>query len=131
MVEAFVLTRKLPVHRSAPVRTTMHKPYVKTSADKVRMRPGAFSWYQGDAFVESAVAQANDKRQPADTELKKTLSRRVFPLVIPVRDTVSMVSAGVNALYPIWYASKGRCVWEEKEKQCGWSVYEVNNHGRH
>lgn len=93
-----VLTRKLPVHRSAPVRTIMHKPYGKTSAAKVRMRPGAFFWYQGDVLVESAVAQAKDRRQPAETELRKTLSRRVFPLVTPIRDTISMVSAGVYAL---------------------------------
>jgi hypothetical protein len=92
------LTRKLPVHRSAPVRTTMHRPYGKTSADKVRMRPGAFSWYQGDAFVDRTVAQAKERRHPVETELRNTLSRRVFPLKTPARDTISIVSAGVYAL---------------------------------
>ena len=61
----------------------------------VRMRPGAFSWYQGAALVESRVAQAKERRQPAETEEKKILSRRMFAFVTPARPTISAVSAGV------------------------------------
>jgi hypothetical protein len=83
---------KLPVHKSAPVSTIMHSPYGKTSADTVRIRPGAFSWYQGDAFVDKAVAQAKASRHPADTELKNTLSNRMLPFRTPIRETISAVS---------------------------------------
>lgn len=67
----------------------------------MRIRPGAFSWYQGDELVLTAVAQAKARMQPALTLLKKTLSRRMFALTTPARETSSAVSAGEYALYCI------------------------------
>lgn len=83
------------MQRSAPVRMIKVNPYGKTKALIVRIRPGAFSWYQGLLFVLSVVPQARANRQPADTALKKTLSRRIFPLRVPARATDSVTSAGV------------------------------------
>lgn len=45
------------VKRSEPVRTIMTKPIGKINAAIIRMRPGAFSWYQGAALTERVIAQ--------------------------------------------------------------------------
>jgi hypothetical protein len=88
-------TIKDPVHRSAPVRIIKANPYGKTNALIVRINPGAFSWNQGLLFVLRTVPQANAKRHPAENALKKTLSRRMLPLLRPARETNSVTSAGV------------------------------------
>jgi len=88
-------TRKEPVHRSLPVSTTMHKPYGKTKAAIVRIKPGASDWYHGEAFVLMSVAQAKARSMPAMTDDMNTLSRRELPFATPARDTISAVSAGV------------------------------------
>ncbi|GMF76598.1 unnamed protein product [Aspergillus oryzae] len=61
------------------------------------MSPGAFSWNQGVVLVLRTVPQAKASRHPADTALKKTLSRRILPLATPARPTNSITSAGVKA----------------------------------
>lgn len=71
---------KDPVQRSAPVKIIMHKPYGKTSAEIVRIRPGALSWNQVVVLVLRAVPQAKARRHPAEKALKKILSRRMLPL---------------------------------------------------
>jgi hypothetical protein len=85
------------VHKSAPVKIIMHNPYGKTSALIVRINPGAFSWNQVLVFVLRAVPHAKASRHPAETELRKTLSRRVFPLAMPARATRLITSVGVYA----------------------------------
>lgn len=62
----------------------------------VRIRPGAFSCHQGAVLVLRAVAQANASKHPAETPLKKTLSRRMLPLMEPAMVTDSTTSAGVR-----------------------------------
>lgn len=84
----------VPVQRSAPVSTIITKPKGKINAPIDRIKPGAFSWYHGDAFVLRALAAAKERRQPADTAERKTLSGRMLPFFTPARDTISMVSAG-------------------------------------
>ena len=76
----------------------MTNPYGKNSAEIVLIKPGAFSWYHGALLVLREVAHANARRAPAETELKKTLSSRMFPFTTPARETISMVCAGVYAL---------------------------------
>lgn len=88
---------KDPVHKSAPVRMIMHNPYGNTNALIVRINPGAFSWNQVLVFVLRAVPHAKASRHPAETELRKTLSRRVLPLTIPARATRLITSVGVYA----------------------------------
>lgn len=84
-----------PVHKSAPVKTIMHNPYGKTSALMVRISPGAFSWNHEVVFVLKTVPHAKARRHPAENALRNTLSRRIFPLVTPARETSSATSAGV------------------------------------
>lgn len=60
-IAATVVNIKDPVQRSDPVRTIMVRPYGKTRAASVRIRPGAFSWYHGDVIVDRRVAQAKDR----------------------------------------------------------------------
>lgn len=85
------------MHKSAPVKIIMHNPYGKTSALMVRINPGAFSWNQVLVFVLRAVPHAKASRHPAETELRKTLSRRVLPLAMPARATRLITSVGVYA----------------------------------
>lgn len=47
----------LEVKRSAPLRTIMMSPTGKNMAEIVRIRPGAFCWYQGAASVDNVTAQ--------------------------------------------------------------------------
>jgi len=61
------------------------------------MRPGALSWNHGAVLVLKALAAAKERRHPAETEDKKTLSTRMLPFFTPALDTSSMVSAGVYA----------------------------------
>lgn len=91
------LTINDPVQRSAPVRMIMHKPYGKTRALIVRIRPGAFSWNHGVVPVLRTVPQAKASRHPAETEERKTLSRRMCPRTTPDRATVAKTSGGVRA----------------------------------
>lgn len=75
--------------------TISTKPNGKTNAPIVLIRPGALSWNHGAVFVLNALAAAKERRHPADTADRKTLSGRMFPFFAPARDTISMVSAGV------------------------------------
>ena len=52
-----VRTMTLLVKRSEPLRTIMMSPTGKNMAEIVRIRPGAFCWYQGAASVASITAQ--------------------------------------------------------------------------
>ena len=45
------------VKRSAPDSTIITRPIGKKSELTLRIRPGAFSWYQGAASVERRTAQ--------------------------------------------------------------------------
>lgn len=47
----------LLVKRSAPLKTIMMSPTGKKMAEMVRISPGALSWYQGAASVDSITAQ--------------------------------------------------------------------------
>ena len=75
----------------------MHKPYGKTRALMVRIKPGAFSWNHGVVPVLKTVPQAKASIHPAETELRNTLSRRMLPRVTPDRATAAMTSYGVRA----------------------------------
>ena len=86
-----VVYMKLPVQRSVPVSTIMHRPYGNTSAASTRIRPGAFSWYHGDELTVRSVAQAKDKSMPAITADMKTLSRRMCALATPAREMSSIL----------------------------------------
>ncbi len=75
----------------------MIKPTGKTIAEIVRMRPGAFAWNQGEEFVESDNAQPKESNAPPKKELANSLSIRVRAFLAPMRDTSSVVCAGVKA----------------------------------
>lgn len=92
---------KDPVHRSAPVRRIIHNPYGKTNALMVRISPGAFSWNHGFALVLKTVPQANASRQPADIELNRTFSSRIFPFWTPAFVTARKTSTGDRESCPI------------------------------
>lgn len=47
----------LLVKRSEPLRTIMMSPTGKNMAEILRIRPGAFSWYQGAASVDKVTAE--------------------------------------------------------------------------
>lgn len=89
------LTIKLPVHRSAPVDKIATRPHGKIIAPSNAIIPGAFSWYHGDTETEREQAHAKASRQPAMKELMKTLSTRMFALIVPAREHSSVVSLGV------------------------------------
>lgn len=74
--------------------TIITKPNGKIRAPAVLIKPGALSWNQGDAFVLKALAAAKERRQPAETADRKTLSGRMLPFFTPALDTSSIVSAG-------------------------------------
>ena len=77
----------------------------------MRLRPGAFSWYQGAASVESATAlqdqrerwqcakayQPKPRRGPVIKLFTKSLSSRVVAFLAPMRHTSSVVCWGVKA----------------------------------
>ena len=65
---------KVAVTSSEPVRTIMQRPYGKTRAEIVRIKPGASDWYQGDALVLTAVAQTKESSIPAITADMNILS---------------------------------------------------------
>jgi hypothetical protein len=73
------------------------KPTGKTIADIVRMSPGALVWNHGEEFVERARAQPNEIRAPPMKELINILSILMQAFFAPIRDTSSVVWAGVNA----------------------------------
>lgn len=94
---ATVVNRNELVQRSAPVRRIIDKPYGKIKALTVRINPGALPWYHEAALVLSNVPQAKANKLPAKTELKKTLSKRLWPFAVPVRLTAATTSAGESA----------------------------------
>lgn len=94
---ATVVNRNELVHRSAPVNRIIARPYGKIKALRVRIKPAAFSWYHDAALVLSNEPQAKANRLPAKTELKNTLSSRLWPLTVPVRLTEAITSGGESA----------------------------------
>lgn len=60
----------------------------------MRIKPGAFSWNQGEELVLKTVPHAKESKHPAETALKNTLSRRMLPLYTPVLATASITSRG-------------------------------------
>lgn len=87
----------LDVKRSDPLKTIITSPTGKVSAPIVLINPGAFSWYHGDAFVETRTAQPKPKSGPVIRELTNSLSKRMWDFFVPVRETSSIVCCGVNA----------------------------------
>ena len=85
------------VNRSAPESTIIVSPIGKKTALMVRISPGAFSWYQGAAAVESSTAQPKPSKGPAMQELNQSLSRRMWAFLVPIRETSSVVCWGVKA----------------------------------
>lgn len=84
-------TMMLLVKRSAPVKTIMTSPMGNTSPPTVLMRPGAFSWYQGAAFVLNSHAHPKPNSGPVMKELKNNLSIRMWAFLQPIRETSSIV----------------------------------------
>jgi hypothetical protein len=66
-------------------------------AEMVRMRPGALVWNQGEEFVDSDKAHPKEIRAPPIKELTKSLSILIRAFLAPMRETSSVVWAGVNA----------------------------------
>jgi len=64
-------TMILLVNRSAPVKTIMTRPMGNTSPPIVLIRPGAFSWYHGAAFVLKSQAHPNPSKGPVMKEFPK------------------------------------------------------------
>ena len=93
-----MVNKKDPVQRSAPETTIVTRPHGNTTAPSIRIKPGAFSWYQGAVFVLSVAAHAKARMQPAITELKKILSGRMLAFVFPAREHCSVASFGEYAL---------------------------------
>lgn len=85
---------KLPVHKSAPVTTILTSPNGKIRAPIIRIKPGAFSWYQGAVSVLKRAAQAKESRQPAIKDDARILSMRMFAIMTPAREQSSTVSLG-------------------------------------
>ncbi len=75
----------------------MIKPIGKTMAEIVRMRPGALVWNQGEEFVDSDNAQPKESNAPPIKELINILSIPMRAFFAPIRDTSSVVCAGVKA----------------------------------
>lgn len=76
---------------------TSKKPIGKTRAPIILIKPGAFSWYHGDARAMSIAALPKLRRQPAETAERNTLSGRILPFLTPARETSSIASAGEYA----------------------------------
>lgn len=66
-------------------------------AEMVRIRPGALVWNQGDELVLRDKAQPKDMRAPPMKELMNILSIRMRAFLAPMRETSSVVWAGVKA----------------------------------
>lgn len=62
-----------------------------TNPPIVLMRPGAFSWYHGEAFVLTSQAHPKPNSGPVMKELKNNLSIRMWAFLQPMRETSSMV----------------------------------------
>ena len=75
----------------------MTRPMGKYVALRVRRRPGALVWNQGEASVERTTAQPKPRRGPVRKLLTKSLSRRVVAFLVPMRAQSSVVCWGVNA----------------------------------
>jgi hypothetical protein len=52
----------LDVKRSAPVRMIITRPMGNMRAPAVRIRPGAWVWYQGAVLVERRTAQLGESQ---------------------------------------------------------------------
>jgi len=55
-------------------------PKGKTRAPNIFIRPGAFSWYQGEVCIVTLQAPAKERRAPAMKELIMILSMRILAL---------------------------------------------------
>jgi hypothetical protein len=71
------------------------RPLGNTSPLMILTMPGAFSCSHGEAVAINEAADAKQSRHPAEKAEKKILSGRILPLLAPMRETSSMVSAGV------------------------------------
>ena len=65
-------------------------------AEMVRMGPGVLVWNNGEELVESARAQPKEMRAPPKP-LMNILSMRMRAFLAPMRETSSVVWAGVKA----------------------------------
>lgn len=118
-------TIKDPVQRSAPVKMIIHKPYGKTKALMVLISPGAFSWNQGVALVLRAVPQAKASKHPAETELRKILSNRIFPFCSPSLATASKTSLGDKVSRRMITEQTQVLPFSQKTSQCKWRYYKL------
>lgn len=75
----------------------MIKPTGKTIAAIVRMSPGALARNQGEEFVERERAQPKEMRAPPMKPWMNSLSMRMRAFFAPMRETSSVVWAGVKA----------------------------------
>jgi len=64
------------VNRSAPVKKHIINPTGKKHAEIVLINPGAFSWNQGDALVETLIAHPKPRRKLPATQFMNILSKR-------------------------------------------------------
>ena len=69
-----------PVTRSEPVMTTITRPMGKIMAPNILIRPGAFSWYQGELLTTRQTAAAKASKAPAMKLLMKILSILILAL---------------------------------------------------
>lgn len=86
---------KLPVHKSAPVKTMATRPNGKMRAENSLITPGAFSWYHGAVLTTDTAAHAKARIAPAMKPLVKILSIRIRAFAAPIRDAISVVCCGV------------------------------------
>lgn len=66
-------------------------------AEKVRNSPAALARNQVEELVDSATAHPKESKQPPKKELMNILSIRMCAFFAPIRETSSVVCAGVNA----------------------------------
>lgn len=87
-------------------------PTGKNMAEIVRIRPGAFCWYQGAASVDNVTAQPKPSNGPAMKEFQNNLSHLICVFLHPILETNSMVCWGVKA-------SMASATWK-LERMMGW-----------
>ena len=75
----FGLTMMFVVNRSAPVKVIMTRPIGNTSDPNHLMRPGALSWYQGEALTLRVNAHLHR------TPLVASLTSEIGDLVVLTR----------------------------------------------
>lgn len=72
-------------------------PTGKKAALMLLIRPGALVRNHGEALVDSARAHPNPRSGPPRNELRNILSIRIRAFAAPIRETSSVVCAGVKA----------------------------------